>query len=125
MPVRGRTQRGPVERPPSAPRRTRGRTAIFSKFPRCRRSSSDQDRSGHLHGHRPHLSVALEITFHVELADEVVAAVDEELEDESEGRGSTRELTEDLRDELSSLKPTASVDDDDDDTLSYFAKLAE
>ena len=53
------------------------------------------------------------------------AAVDEELEDESEGRGSTRELTEDLRDELSSLKPTTSVDDDDDDTLSYFAKLAE
>ena len=53
------------------------------------------------------------------------AAVDEELEDESEGRGSTRELTEDLRNELSSLKPTASVDDDDDDTLSYFAKLAE
>ena len=53
------------------------------------------------------------------------AAVDEELEDESEGRGSTRELTEDLRDELNSLKPTASVDDDDDDTLSYFAKLAE
>ena len=53
------------------------------------------------------------------------AAVDEELEDESEGRGSTRELTEDLRGELNSLKPTASVDDDDDDTLSYFAKLAE
>ena len=53
------------------------------------------------------------------------AAVDEELEDESEGRGSTRELTEDLRSELNSLKPTASVDDDDDDTLSYFAKLAE
>jgi len=52
-------------------------------------------------------------------------AVDEELEDESEGRGSTRELTEDLRSELNSLKPTASVDDDDDDTLSYFAKLAE
>ena len=53
------------------------------------------------------------------------AVVDEELEDESEGRGSTRELTEDLRSELNSLKPTASVDDDDDDTLSYFAKLAE
>ena len=53
------------------------------------------------------------------------AAVDEELEDESEGRGSTRELTEDLRSELNNLKPTASVDDDDDDTLSYFAKLAE
>ena len=53
------------------------------------------------------------------------AAVDEELEDESEGRGSTRELTEDLRSELNSLKPTASVDEDDDDTLSYFAKLAE
>ena len=50
--------------------------------------------------------------------------------DEDNTRGSTRELTEDLREELSSLKPTrraAVVDDDDDadETLSYFAKLAE
>ena len=55
--------------------------------------------------------------------------VDEEVaEDEDYSRGSTRELTEDLRSELSNLKPTrtASVDvDEDDDTLSYFQRLAE
>jgi len=52
--------------------------------------------------------------------------IDEELEDESEGRGpAPLPVPENLRDELNSLKPTASVDDDDDDTLSYFAKLAE
>jgi hypothetical protein len=49
--------------------------------------------------------------------------------DEDNTRGSTRELTEDLREELSSLKPTrrAAVeeDEDDDSTLSYFARLAE
>jgi len=49
--------------------------------------------------------------------------------DEDNTRGSTRELTEDLRSELSNLKPSrsASVDDDedDDDTLSYFQRLAE
>ena len=48
--------------------------------------------------------------------------------DEDNTRGSTRELTEDLRDELSSLKPTrtvSSADEDDDDALSYFARLAE
>ena len=49
--------------------------------------------------------------------------------DEDNTRGSVKELTEDLRDELSSLKPThrAAVeqDEDDDDALSYFAKLAE
>ena len=51
---------------------------------------------------------------------------DEELEDESEGRGpAPTPVPDNLRDELNSLKPTASVDDDDDDTLSYFAKLAE
>jgi hypothetical protein len=48
--------------------------------------------------------------------------------DEDNTRGSTRELTEDLRDELSSLKPTrraaAVEEDEDDDALSYFAKLA-
>jgi hypothetical protein len=54
--------------------------------------------------------------------------MDEEVENEEEyTRGSTRELTEDLREELSSLKPTrrATVEEDeDDDALSYFAKLA-
>jgi hypothetical protein len=57
--------------------------------------------------------------------------VDEEVAEEEEySRGSTRELTEDLRDELSSLKPTRRAaapveEEDDDDALSYFAKLAE
>ena len=49
--------------------------------------------------------------------------------DEDNTRGSTRELTEDLRSELNNLQPTrraAAVDEDeDDDTLSYFARLAE
>jgi hypothetical protein len=48
--------------------------------------------------------------------------------DEDNTRGSTSELTDDLREELSNLKPTrrAAVDEDeDDDTLSYFARLAE
>jgi len=54
----------------------------------------------------------------------------EEGEEEEYTRGSSRELTEDLRDELSSLKPTRTVsssdeDEDDDSTLSYFARLAE
>ena len=44
-------------------------------------------------------------------------------------RGPVKELTEDLRDELSSLKPTrraaAVEEDEDDDALSYFARLAE
>jgi len=53
----------------------------------------------------------------------------EEGEEEEYTRGSTRELTEDLRDELSSLKPTRTVsssdEDEDDDALSYFARLAD
>jgi hypothetical protein len=58
--------------------------------------------------------------------------VDEEVAEEEEySRGPVKELTEDLRDELSSLKPTRRAsaveedEDDVDDTLSYFAKLAE
>ena len=54
---------------------------------------------------------------------------DEEFEEEENTRGSARELTEDLRGELSSLQPTRTVsssdEDEDDDTLSYFARLAE
>jgi len=56
--------------------------------------------------------------------------IDEEVVEEEEyTRGSSRELTEDLRDELSSLKPTRTVassdEDEDDDALSYFSRLAE
>jgi hypothetical protein len=54
--------------------------------------------------------------------------LDEEVNDEDDTRGSTRELTEDLRSELNSLKPTrrpAVEEDEDDDALSYFAKLAQ
>jgi hypothetical protein len=55
--------------------------------------------------------------------------VDEEVDDEDDTRGSARELTEDLRSELNNLKPTRSapapVEDEDDDALSYFARLAE
>jgi hypothetical protein len=53
----------------------------------------------------------------------------DEGEEEEYTRGSSRELTEDLRDELSSLKPTRTVssvdEDEDDDAMSYFARLAE
>ena len=53
----------------------------------------------------------------------------EEFDEEETTRGSTRELTEDLRDELNTLQPTRTVvssdEDEDDDTLSYFARLAE
>jgi len=49
--------------------------------------------------------------------------------DEDNTRGSVKELDDDLREELSSLKPTrraaTPVEDEDDDALSYFAKLAE
>ncbi len=53
---------------------------------------------------------------------------DPEVEDEEDYRGPAPSLTEDLRTELSNLKPTRSaqvVEDEDDDTLSYFARLAE
>jgi hypothetical protein len=51
--------------------------------------------------------------------------VDSEVEDEDDYRGPAPSLTEDLRSELNNLKPTRPVeDDDDDDALSYFAKLA-
>jgi hypothetical protein len=52
--------------------------------------------------------------------------VDSEVEDEDDYRGPAPSLTEDLRSELNNLKPTRPVEDDeDDDALSYFAKLAE
>ena len=51
---------------------------------------------------------------------------DEDLEDESEGRGPVKDLTEDIRNELESLPTSRTVtEEDEDDTMSYFAKLAE
>jgi hypothetical protein len=56
------------------------------------------------------------------------ARVDSEVDDEDDYRGPTPSLTEDLRSELNNLKPTRSVavddEDSDDESLSYFAKLA-
>ena len=54
----------------------------------------------------------------------------DEGEEEEYTRGPVKDLDEDLRNDLNSLQPTrraAVVDDDDDadETLSYFAKLAE
>ena len=57
--------------------------------------------------------------------------VAEEVENEDDFRGSTRELTDDLRGELSGLsrEPAlvggGSSDEDEDDALSYFQRLAE
>ena len=53
---------------------------------------------------------------------------DSEVSDEEEtSRGSESDLEEDLRTQLKNLAPTksSSYDEEDDDTLSYFAKLAE
>jgi len=53
----------------------------------------------------------------------------DEYDEEETTRGSTRDLTEDLRDELNTLQPTRTVsssdEDEDDDALSYFARLAD
>ena len=55
--------------------------------------------------------------------------VDEEVaEEETYSRGSVKELDDDLRSELNNLQPTrraAVEEDEDDDALSYFARLAE
>jgi hypothetical protein len=53
--------------------------------------------------------------------------VDSEVEDEDDYRGPAPSLTEDLRSELNNLKPTRPVadDDEDDDALQYFARLAQ
>jgi hypothetical protein len=56
--------------------------------------------------------------------------LDEEVENEEEySRGPVKELDDDLRTELNNLQPTRRAvapveDDEDDDALSYFAKLA-
>lgn len=55
--------------------------------------------------------------------------IDSEVDDEDDYRGSSKELGTDLREELSNLKPSRRFvvedDEDEDSTLSYFAKLAE
>ena len=51
------------------------------------------------------------------------ARVEEDLEDESEGRGQVSELDDDLRSELSNLSSSAT--EEEDETLSYFQRLAE
>ena len=51
------------------------------------------------------------------------APVEEDLEDESEGRGQVSELDDDLRSELANLSSSAT--EEEDETLSYFQKLAE
>jgi len=71
----------------------------------------------------------LKARLHSVLGSKANVRLDEEVNDEDNTRGSARELTEDLRDELSSLKPTRTVsssdEDEDDDAMSYFARLAE
>ena len=51
--------------------------------------------------------------------------IDEELEDESEGRGSFTPNFESSRSPAADLTPVQSADSDEDDALSYFQKLAE
>jgi len=56
--------------------------------------------------------------------------VDEEVaEEETYSRGPVKDLDEDLRTELNNLQPTrraaAVEEDENDDALSYFARLAE
>jgi hypothetical protein len=52
--------------------------------------------------------------------------VDESFDDEDDDRGSYKPLTNDLRSELNSLSSTKVQDEEDeDDTLSYFQRLAE
>jgi hypothetical protein len=57
------------------------------------------------------------------------SSIDEEVENEEEYRGPSRDLTPDLQSELNDLKPSqsasSSYDDDDDETLSYFSRLAD
>jgi hypothetical protein len=55
--------------------------------------------------------------------------MDEEVESEDDSRGSIKELDDDLRSQLNNLAPTksSSYDDDEesDETMSYFARLAQ
>ena len=62
------------------------------------------------------------------LGSKTSSRIDEEVEDEDNYRGPAPSLDDDLRSELNNLKPSRSVavddDEDSDETLSYFARLA-
>ncbi len=68
---------------------------------------------------------------HSVLGSKASVNLDEEVESEEEyTRGPVKELDDDLRSELNNLQPTRRAaapveDDEDDDALSYFARLAE
>ena len=66
--------------------------------------------------------------FNIVLGSKVSSRVDEEVEDEDGNRGSESELDDDIKSQLNNLKPSRSVssyDEDEDESLNYFAKLAE
>jgi hypothetical protein len=72
----------------------------------------------------------LKARLHSVLGSKAPVSLDEEVEEEDNYRGSTKELDDDLRSELNNLQPTRRAsapveDDEDDDALQYFAKLAE
>ena len=72
----------------------------------------------------------LKSRLHSVLGSKSSVRLDEEVESEEEyTRGSVKELDDDLRSELNNLQPTrraaAVEEDEDDDALSYFARLAE
>jgi len=63
------------------------------------------------------------------LGNKTSSRIDEEVQDEDNDRGSFKEMDDDLRSELSNLKPTRRApvveEEEDDDALTYFARLAE
>ncbi len=63
------------------------------------------------------------------LGNKTSSRIDEEVENEDNDRGSFKEMDDDLRSELSNLKPTRRApvveEEEDDDALTYFARLAE
>ena len=63
------------------------------------------------------------------LGNKTSSRIDEEVENEDNDRGSFKEMDDDLRNELSNLKPTRRSpvveEEEDDDALTYFARLAE
>jgi hypothetical protein len=72
----------------------------------------------------------LKTRLHSVLGSKSSARLDEEVEEEETySRGPVKDLDDDLRSELNNLQPTrravAPVEDEDDDALSYFARLAE
>ena len=70
----------------------------------------------------------LKTRLHSVLGSKTSTRIDEEVDDEEGYRGPAPSLDDDLRAELNNLQPTRRAvveEDEDDDALSYFAKLAE